>query len=208
MTPLVLAALLTSSMSQTAPLVGLWDSATTSRGGIGNTLEFRADGTFVEATTVIVNAYYRVIGGRLVIGEQPPGPEADPAKSVAIQLDGDVMRLTGPDGAVLRKDRLGQRGAGKPSIVGAWQYRHYTGKNAFERYTDKGSMLFRLPMTSSVGRYVLKGDRLVLSGPNQADVTMKVVLDGDKLTLSTNGQTSTYRRDSAGPWYDREHIVK
>jgi hypothetical protein len=205
---LVLAATFLSSTVQTTPLVGLWDSATTSRGGIGSTLEFRADGTFVEATTVIVNGYYRIIDGRLVVGDQPLGSQADAAKSLRIEVDGDVLRLTAPDGAVLRKDRVGRPEVGKPAIVGAWRYRHDTGTTAFERYTDDGRMFFRLPMKSSVGRYVLQGNKLLLKRPNQADRAMTVVLAGDELTLTSTDRTANYRRDKAGPWYDREHIGK
>jgi hypothetical protein len=205
---LVLAATFLSSTLQTTPLVGLWDSATTSTGGIGSTLEFRADGTFVEATTVIVNGYYRIIDGRLVVGDQPLGSKADAAKSLRIAVDGDVLRQTAPDGAVLRKDRLGRPEVGKPAIVGAWRYRHYTGTTAFERYTDDGRMFFRLPMKSSVGRYVLQGNQLLLKRPNQADRAMTVVLAGDELTLTSTDRTANYRRDNAGPWYDREHIVR
>lgn len=177
------------SMPQPTPtsIVGLWDSATTSTGGIGSTLEFRADGTFVEATTVIVNAYYRVTAGRLVIDERPVGPQAPAAMAVRVEVEGDVLRWTGPDGAMVRKERLGRPEAGKPAIVGAWRYRHDTGTTAFD---------------------VLKGSELLLTRPSQADVAMKVVLMGDDLTLSTNDRTSSYRRDTAGPWYERERISK
>jgi len=37
---------------------------------------------------------------------------------------------------------------------------------------------------------------------------MTVVLKRDELTLSTNGRTANYRRDSAGPWYERQRIGK
>lgn len=57
-----------------ASLTGLWDSVTTSQGGIGTTLEFRSDATFVEATTVIVNSFFRIVGEHLVIEEQPIAP--------------------------------------------------------------------------------------------------------------------------------------
>jgi hypothetical protein len=61
---------------------------------------------------------------------------------------------------------------------------------------------------SWVGWYVLKGSELVLTRPNQADVVMQIVLRSDDLSLSTGGRTTTYRRDHAGPWYDRERIVR
>ena len=63
-------------------------------------------------------------------------------------------------------------------------------------------------MKSWVGRYVVKGSQLVLTRPNQADVVMKIVQGNDDLTLSSDGRTTTYRRDHAGPWYDRERIVR
>ncbi len=207
MIAVVLAVALLPTTFQTTSIVGLWDS-TTSTGSIGSTLEFRADGTFVEATTVIVDAYYRVTAGRLVIDEKPIGPQAPAAMSVRIEVEGDVLRWTGPDGSIVRKERLGRPDTGLPAIVGAWRYRHETGATAFERYTDDGRMFFRLPMKSSAGRYVLKGSDLLLTRPNQADITMKVFLNGDELSLSTSGQTSAYRRDMAGPWYDREHISR
>lgn len=208
MTVLVLAEAVRASRSQPESLVGLWDSATTSAGGIGSTIEFRADGTFVEATTVIVNGYYRVTGDQLEIGERPFGPDSKPGQSVRFVVEGSVMRATAPDGSVLRKDRLGQPEPGKPAIVGAWRYRHYTGPTAYERYSDDGRMFFRLPMKSFVGRYVVKGDDLVLTRPNQAGVTMRVSQRGDQFILSGSGRTTTYRRDTAGPWYAREQIAR
>lgn len=207
-TVLALTAALLAPGLQTPSLVGLWDSATTSSGGIGSTLEFRADGTFVEATTVIVNAFYRATGGRLVIAERPIAAQAPADMSVRIEVEGDVLRWTGPDGSIVRKERLGRPEAGQPPIVGAWRYRHDTGTTAFERFTDDGRMFFRLPMKSWVGRYVLKGSELVLTRPNQADVVMQIVLRSDDLSLASGGRTTTYRRDHAGSWYDRERIVR
>jgi hypothetical protein len=69
-------------------------------------------------------------------------------------------------------------------------------------------MFFRLPLKSYSGRYVLKGDELVLTRQNQAGVTMKIARRGDEIVLTTSDRTTTYRRDTAGPWYDREQIAR
>jgi hypothetical protein len=207
MVGLLLAVALVSPAPAPAGLVGLWESARTSRGGIGHTFEFRPDGTYVEATTVIVDGYYRLIGDRLVNGERPVGADADSSKAARIKIDGDVLVETGPDGSIVRKDRVGV--GGKDSrLVGAWRYRHYTDAVAFERYTDDGRMLFRLPMLSSVGRYILKGTELLIQRLNQRDARMTIDLQGDTLSLASDGQTTKYRRVSEGPWYEREHIVR
>jgi hypothetical protein len=204
---LVLGAALVS-LAQAPGLVGLWDSATTSKGGIGATLEFRADGTFVEATTVIVNAHYRVDGDRLVVAEQPAGLATGNRESVQIKIDGRTLKATGADGSVLSKERIGVSEAGAPAIVGAWRYRHYTGATAFERYTADGRMYFRLPIRSFAGRYVLKGRELSMTQSSRPTVTTTVAFDGDTLTLSGNNRTTPFRRDGAGPWYEREHVAK
>jgi hypothetical protein len=205
---LVLGAALVS-LAQAPGLVGLWDSATTSKGGIGETLEFRADGTFVDATTVIVNAHYRVAGDRLVVAEQPAGLTAGDLEPVQIKIDGRSLKATGPDGSVVIKERIGPSETGTPAIVGAWRYRHYTGAMAFERYTTDGQLYFRLPMRSFVGRYTLKGRELSLTQPNRPTVRMTIAFaGGDTLNLSGNSRTTPYRRDTAGPWYGREHVSK
>lgn len=205
---ILLVGALTSPAPRANGLVGLWASATTSRGGIGHTLEFRSDGTFVEAPTVIIDGYYRVIGDRLIVGERPPRADAATEKSPRFKIDGDLLVQTDLDGSVERKERVGVAEAGKPRIIGVWQYRHYTKAIAFERYTDDGRMLFRLPMSSSSGRYVLKGKELLLLRPKQPDVTMAIEIRGDALSLSSDGRRTDYRRDTAGPWYEREHIAK
>ncbi len=142
MIALVLVAALISPVDETANLIGLWDSVKTSSGGIGQTLEFRGDGTFVEAATVLVDGYYRVIGDRLVVGQQPLG--ADAKQSTRIKIEGDVF----------------------------------------------------------------EGGELLLLRPNQPDVKMRAETRGDTLSLSGGGRVTDYRRDPAGPWYDREHIAR
>src|SRR5438874_1426981 len=103
-------------------LVGLWESKETSSGGIGNAMEFRADGVFVQATTVIADTYYRVIGGRLVVGPEAPGASADTSKSPSVRVERDVLVQTGPDGSVLREFRLPGQEKGASAIVGGWRY--------------------------------------------------------------------------------------
>jgi hypothetical protein len=68
------------------PLVGLWESDVKSKGGIGTAMEFRSDGTYTMATTVLVDAFYRVVRDRLVIGDQPPAVDADTTVGLPAEL--------------------------------------------------------------------------------------------------------------------------
>jgi hypothetical protein len=114
-----------------------------------------------------------------VKGEQPVGPDADASKAARITIDGDALVETGPDGSVVKTERMGA-GTKNSQLVGAWRYRHYTNVVAFERYTADGRMLFRLPMLSSVGRYILKGNELLLLRPSQTDTRMTIDLQRER----------------------------
>lgn len=186
-------------------LVGLWESSETSQGGIGHTLEFRADGSFVEATAVLVNFSYRIDGDRLILREA----SADDAKeidSLALRIEGDTWIQTSPDGTRLEKKRLGAAAPGRPPIEGVWRYRHPTGAMAFERYAEDGRASLRLPMTGSTGCFQVKGDRLGLSRPPRKDLSLQFELRDGELVVTSSGKVTAYRREPAGPWYDREHI--
>ena len=205
---LVIALAFAPVMLQANPIVGLWDSARTSAGGLGSTLEFRADGTFVEAATVIVNTYYRIVGDRLLIDEQPIPQDAQADAAVPIEIAGDLFRMNIPDGTVIEKQRLPGSARGQSPIAGVWTYRHPTGAMAFERYTDEGRMHFRLPMTSVRGTWTLNGTELVLVRSTQPETKATVTLTGDALTLTAGGRGTEYRRDGGGTWYAREQSGK
>lgn len=205
----VLALVLAAVVGCVAPLnndlVGLWESTQTSKGGIGHTLEFRADGLFLEAVTVLVELSYRVENGKLFVAETPAA--AKQAKDgIKIKLEGDVLMVTGPEGSVERRNRIAKDGTAK-SIVGAWSYRHYTGGIAYERYHSDGRLSFRLPMTSSSGCYQAKAGALTLVLTDNRTSPLGYTLRGDQLDLRGQEDKLThYRRSAAGPWYPRDNI--
>lgn len=186
-------------------LIGLWESQQTSKGGIGHTLEFRDNGTFVEASTVLVNFHYRVDGSRLFLSEA--ASDNDTKRARDFRLEGNNLVETGPGGSSITKERINGRQAGSTGIVGEWRYPHYAGGTAFESYTTDGRMLFRLPMSSSIGCYALKGGRLSFVLRQKETVTA-FERHADELTVTSPGKPAKlYGRESAGPWYDREHIT-
>jgi hypothetical protein len=165
-------------------------------------MEFRADGTFVEAIAVLVNAYYRLDGSRVVLSETVGGKEAG---SQEFRVEGNSLLQKGPDGSTLRKDRMKGDGATPGSILGSWRYRHYTGAIAFERYTSGGQMFFRLPMRSWSGCYTLNGGEVSWLRDGRIALA-KFELRGNWLALRTSSTEYVYDRQDAGPWYEREHL--
>ena len=184
-------------------LAGLWESHDTSKGGIGHTVEFRPDGTFVEATTVMVETVYRIAGDHLIVGESP-----EKALDSTFRIEGDTLVQEGANGQTVRKERFGKAEAGSSPVLGVWRFRHDTGAIAFERYTEDGRVLLRLPLASSTGCYKLAGDRLAMSKRDRKDVAIPFDLKAGELVLKGPGKSPVaYGRIVAGPWYDREHIA-
>lgn len=207
MPALLFAAALACPVPQSDQLVGLWESVEKSKGGIGHTVEFRPDGSYVEATAVLVDMYYRATGDQLTLSEKPVVETAEAGNSFPIKIEGDTLTQEMPGGPKIRKERIGGTETGKAPIVGVWRYRHPTGGLAFERYTSDGQVYLRIPLTSSLGCYKLDGPKLSLTRNQKEDVSGTFEMKGEDLALNFAGkEPGTYRKDVAGPWYDRDKV--
>jgi hypothetical protein len=161
-------------------VVGFWESENVSLGGIGQSLELKASGELISSTTVMVDAAYRTADGKLFIAGESGAP---------FKVTKDVLVQTDDMGDEIRKERVGSQAAGKGPLVGVWRYRHYTGAVTFERYTEDGRFLFRLPMTSQHGCYRVTSDALSLDIAGRAN-TAQYTLAGTTLTLRSRALVS------------------
>ena len=206
---LLVSAVLMCSAPASSDLLGLWETEQVSRGGIGHTIEFKPDGSYVEAISVIVDFHYRVENGRLIVSDEEVLSNKDVKNAPEIVFDGDTLILKGKDPAcaTIRMERLGKKTSDKPSVIGAWRYRHYTGGIAYERYTPDGRVNFRLPMSASIGCYSINGKQLTLIKSNNEKGSMPFKVQGGHLELVNNNKPATrYRREQAGAWYPRDKI--
>lgn len=206
---LLVSAVLMCSAPASSDLLGLWETEQVSRGGIGHTIEFKPDGSYVEAISVIVDFHYRVENGRLIVSDEEVLSNKDVKNAPEIVFDGDTLILKGKDPAcaTIRMERLGKKTSDKPSVIGAWRYRHYTGGIAYERYTPDGRVNFRLPMSTSIGCYSIDGKQLTLIKSNNEKGSMPFKVQGGHLELVNNNKPATrYRREQAGAWYPRDKV--
>ncbi len=184
-------------------VVGFWESEATSRGGIGHSIELKANGELLSSTTVIVDQLYRAAGGKVFIAESAEALSGT-IDGTAFEVTKDRLVQTDEKGGEIRKERLGGPGQGTSPLIGAWQYRHYTGVIAFERYTEDGRFLFRLPMTSQHGCYRATSGSLSFDTAERKS-TRHYTIVGATLTLrSADGKAYAYRR--AEPWYPRDQL--
>ncbi len=195
--------------SASPDLTGLWESPRTSKGGIGQTLEFRPNGTFVEATVVMVSFRYETAGDRLTI--RPASPDPGETTEYSFRVEGDRLIETEKGNPAIEpaieKERVGKAETDGPPILGVWSFRPGTRFAAYEKYTRDGRMLFRFPLASTTGCYQVQGDRLTFRNPAGRDVTMSFHQSSGEIVLDNpqGRQPLTYRLVADGPWYDREH---
>jgi len=184
-------------------MVGLWESTSTSRGGIGGNIEFKADGSFVSAVTVLVDLRYEAKNGKIYIGKNRGEPVSYEA-GAGFKVDNTALVLVGPNGQEEVRKRLGPARAN--SIVGKYKYRHYTGAMAYEQYTADGIMQFRLPMQSTRGCYRVAGNEIRVVSLHQDAKILRYKLSADRLVLTDKERPSTYKLVKEGPWYDSANI--
>jgi len=188
-------------------LVGRWESQRVSQGGLGHVMDFRSDGSFVQATAVTVNMHYTVSGDRLTISENA-NAKPSPKGAIRFHVDGSTLTQTASDGSSTKAERVGAAEKNAPALIGVWKYRHYTGGTAFERYMKDGNMLFRLPMSSASGCFLVdsKTHDVALTAPDGMTKTFHFELAGDELRLPGGQDGHGYQRSSFGPWYEIDHI--
>lgn len=200
---LALASTLTCQPALNNELVGLWESTSTSKGGIGNNIEFRIDGSYVAAVTVLVDLRYEVKNGKLYTGKNTGEPVSFEA-GAEIKVDNSVLILIGQNGEKEVRNRISPRRAN--SVVGKYKYRHYTGAIAYEQFTADGLLQFRLPMQSTRGCYLVSGNEVKVTSPNQESKTLQYKLSAGQLVLVDQKNPSTYKHVKDGAWYESENI--
>ena len=184
-------------------LVGLWESVASSRGGIGNNIEFRKDGSYVAAVTVLVDLNYEVKEGKLFTGKNNGEPVSF-VEGEAITIGDTALVVKGENGGKEVRDRV-TPGAGT-AIVGVYKYRHYTGGIAFERFTPDGILNFRLPMSSISGCYSIDDNEISVAAQGQETEIVHYTLRAGNLLLGAEDKMSTFNRVKEGAWYESEVI--
>jgi hypothetical protein len=183
-------------------IVGLWESEAKSKGDLGQALQFKSNGEALVANTVLDEEVYRTAEDQLAVAKDRNALEAATETSRFTVVD-NVLHQIRSQGEHTEKTRVGTDPLGNHSIVGDWRYRHEGGM-AYERYTEDGRLLVRMPTRSQLGCFTTRGGTLEVVTPKTKAVK-KYALEGDRLTLTTeDGKSYKYRRTD--PWYPLDRI--
>ena len=159
-------------------LVGRWESTTRSQGGIGQTYEFREDGTMSVTPTAMVDGKYKVEKNVATI-LPPDGSSA----AFEFSVDGATLTRRG-NGQEAKLSRVGKGGSAENPLAATWTYEFRMGGPAYEIFETDGTFRFRYPMKATTpGHYTRKGEKLTIALQDGRKVTADVVWDGETLVL-------------------------
>jgi hypothetical protein len=202
-TAVALAASLTCHAPINENLVGLWESTNTSRGGIGHNFEFRKDGTYTSAVTVLVDLTY-VIKNGVFYTSNNKDKAINYEKGTKIEITKSGFTLIRDDGN--KEIRTKIIPSNELTIVGTYKYRHSSGGIAYEKYTSDGLVKFRLPMESSSGCYAIDGNTITIKRHNKEPSKMIYNASENMLKLKDSKGTYSYNLVPEGAWYQGNEI--
>lgn len=179
-------------------LVGQWESVERTPGGVGEVIEFRADGTARQISAAMGDATYKLDGDWLLTFWKDRGTGKVSVLANRIELEGyDLLQKDEQGNLVSRLERAGPAAKDSP-VAGIWCSEDGPGLTTFTEFTQTGDMFIRLPIRELSGRYWLSGDRLAveLEGSSRKEFPFRVA--DDVLTVTPAGGTAKqFRRARA-----------
>jgi hypothetical protein len=169
-------------------VVGRWESVDRSPGGVGEAIEFRADGTAYQVSAAMGDATYEVKDDWLITSWKDRESGKVSLLANHVELEGNEMLQKDEQGnLVSRLERQSAAGSG-PAIAGVWCGEDGPGLTTLTEFTPAGEMFIRLPIRALSGRYWLSGtDQLAveLEGSTRREFQFQVA--GDVLTVTPKG---------------------
>jgi hypothetical protein len=179
-------------------LLGQWESIVRTDEGVGNILEFFADGRVSQISTSMGEADYRVVDDRLVTTWKDPATGRVSEVETQIEFEGSRKFLEkGGDeasGGDTWSDRIGDAPSDGSPLGGQWCSLFLERLPAYREFKN-GRMYNRLPVVVLRGRYAVSGDVLTVTMQDQPSGQYPFRLENGILSIrSRNGAEKQYRR--------------
>jgi len=165
-------------------ILGQWESVDRSPGGVGEIVEFRADGSLVQLSAAMGDASYKVEGNWLITfwKDRVTGKISEIVN--AIEFEGnDLVEKDEQGNLVTRMERMERGMAHDSPLVGKWCSDTSPGLTTLREFTKDGKMFIRLPMVPTHGRYAISGDVLTVEVGQSTRKTFQFRIDNDFLTI-------------------------
>ena len=176
-------------------VVGIWSSASRTKGGLGSQWVFTKDGSATYTFGALVDFKYDIKGNHTTMTLL--GPDQSVTKEVWLEefsIDGAILTVNPrtPAGKQVMK-RAGETYPGAHPIVGDWTYTHYTGGLALMRYSREGIAQLSVPFQTITGTYHINQGILAIAWRDQESVNSKFRREKSALVLvEEDGRESRY----------------
>jgi hypothetical protein len=171
-------------------VLGEWISVERTKGGLGSTKTYTADGAVHATFGALVDFKYKLTGNKLTFSF--PGADDIVQK---IEIKGTKMILTfETTGDKQELTRIA--GNPKAGIIGKWTGDHYTGQKQIMHFTTAKNCYLSVPMLSANGRYNVTGDFLTESFDEKGPKKWKWSIQDNVLILTdpSQGKSEKYMR--------------
>ena len=179
-----------------AALVGQWESAERTKEGVGNILEFYADGRVTQISASMADASYRVDGDRLRTFWKDPETGRDSEVETELTFEGNTRFLEKGDEASGESwsERVGAPPRADSPLVGQWCSLFLETLTTYREFT-RDRMYNRLPVVVLRGRYSVTGDSLRVEMQAQPAGEYPFRLENGELVIkSRSGAEKRYKR--------------
>lgn len=192
------AALLSPAAALPQSLVGQWESVERSPGGVGEVIEFRADGTARQVSAAMGDATYKLDADWLLTFWKDRGSGKVSVLANRIEIEGyELLQKDEQGNLVSRLERAGPPVEGSP-VAGIWCSEDGPGLTTITEFTQAGDMFIRLPIRVLPGRYWLSGDQLAVELEGSSRKEFQFGVADDVLTVTPAGGTAKeFRRARA-----------
>ena len=180
-----------------AEILGQWESAERTPEGVGNILEFRADGKVTQISVSMAEADFRIVGDRLITTWKDPATGRVSEVETGLDFEGVNRFLEKGDEATgdTWSERIGPAApdAGSP-LIGQWCSIFLETLPAYREF--KGNRMYnRLPVVVLRGRFSVAGGVLTVTMQGQPSGTYPFRFENGLLVIqSRNGAEKKYRR--------------
>jgi len=192
---LVLALAGSAPGSPASGLVGQWESAVRTAGGIGNILEFRSDGSVTQISAAMGEADYRLEGEWLRAFWKDPAGKVSEVDTI-LEFEGNRRFLEkGEDGNESTwSERVGEPVSKAGPLLGQWCSLYLETMPAYREFTA-GHMFNRLPISTLRGRYAVEGEILTVQISGQPEGKYPFRFENGVLVIkSRDGSEKQYKR--------------
>lgn len=179
-------------------LLGQWESAERTAEGVGNILEFRADGRVTQISASMAEAEYRLVDDRLITTWKDLATGKTNEVETHVEFEGNNRFLEKSDvdnAGDTWSERVGPPAptTGSP-LGGQWCSIFLETLPAYREF--KGSRMYnRLPVVVLRGKYSVDGGTMTVTMQDQPPGTYPFrIEDGSLVIKNRNGTEKKYRR--------------